>query len=465
MGAPISQSKAEAGHLQSSIKRWQAVPGFKRKASTGNGHERGQVFVLMAFALVAVMGSVALAVDMGYMEHEKTKMQSTADAAAIAGASALAGGSSLITAAANEAATLNGYTNGANSTTITVNNPPKSGPNSGNSSFVEVIISQPQKTFFLRTLGYKQITVGARAVAESQSASGCVYALDTSAALAFNLSNGVNIASSCGVIVDSSSSTGLRVIGGAKLTTTSVGVAGSGYTLNGGGSIIKYGTGTSLTPVTGMIAVPDPLASVPAPTVSGCTYTGTQVYNSYTATQNPPYSGKYSISAGTYCGGIQASNGISITFGSGTYILAGGGMSLQNGGGTTTGTNLTFYNTKGSAAGYTGANNAYAGISIANGVTATFAAPTSGSLSGILFFQDRSVPKGSAASSFAGGTSLNLTGALYFPTTQLNYSNGASAAYTILVADTLTFTGGATLNNNYTSLANGSPIVAERLTE
>ena len=128
-------------------------------------------------------------------------------------------------------------------------------------------------------------------------------------------------------------------------------------------------------------------------------------------------------------------------------------------GGATSGTNLTFYNTTGSAAGYTGANNAYAGISIANGVTATFSrTDISGSLSGILFFQDRSVPKGSAASSFAGGTSLNLTGALYFPTTQLNYSNGASAAYTILVADTLTFTGGATMNNNYTSLANGSPI-------
>jgi hypothetical protein len=419
----------------------------------------------MAFALVAVMGFVALAVDMGYMEHEKTKMQSTADASAIAGASALAGGSSLITAAADEAARLNGFTSGTNGTTVTVNNPPKSGPNTGNSSYVEVIISQPQKTFFLHALGYTQITVGSRAVAESQSAGGCMYALDASAALAFNLSNGVNISSSCGVLVDSSSSTGLSVVGGSTLTTTSVGVAGSNYAVNNGGSIVKYSGGSSLTPATGMIPVPDPLASVPAPTVSGCTYTGTQTYNAYTASQSPPYSGQYSITSGTYCGGIQASNGISLTFGSGTYILAGGGMSLQNGGGTTTGSNVTFYNTTGSAAGYSGANNAYGGISIANGVTATFTAPTTGSLSGILFFQDRSVPIGSAASTFAGGTSLALTGALYFPTTQLNYSNGASAAYTILVADTLTFTGGATLNNNYTSLANGSPISAERLTE
>src|SRR5271156_5528677 len=45
--------------------------------------------------------------------------------------------------------------------------------------------------------------------------------------------------------------------------------------------------------------------------------------------------------------------------------------------------------------------------------------------------------------------------ALYFPTTQLNYSNGINAAYTILVADTLIFTGGASINinSNYASLA------------
>ena len=414
--------------------------------------------------MVAVMGSVGMAIDLGYMEHQKIKMQSAADAAAIAGASVLAGGSSAISAAALEDSSLNSFTNGVSSTTVTVNNPPTSGPNSGNSSYVEVIVAQPQNTYFLGALGYHSVTVKARAVAQSQSAAGCVYALDSSASQAVNMSNGVSISSSCGVVVDSSSSSALSVIGGAKLTTTSVGVVGN-YSVNNGGTIVKYSGGGSLTPATGMIAVPDPLGSVAAPTVSGCTYTGTQTYNSYVASQTPPYSGKYTINPGTYCGGISASNGISITFNPGTYILAGGGMSLQNGGGSTSGTGVTFYNTKGSAASYTGSNNAYAGISIANGVTATFSAPTSGSLSGILFFQDRSVAKGSAASTFAGGTSLNLAGALYFPTTQLNYSNGASAAYTILVADTLVFTGGATMNNNYTSLSSGSPIKMARLSE
>ena len=166
-----------------------ARPQRRRITHVATGAERGQVYVMVAIAIVALLGCAGLAIDMGYMEHQKTKMQTAADAAAIAGASVIAGGSSAITAAADEDASLNGFTNGSSNTTITVNNPPLSGPNSGNSSYVEVIISQPQNTFFLSVVGYKQISVKARAVAESQSAAGCVYALDPSASSAVNLSN------------------------------------------------------------------------------------------------------------------------------------------------------------------------------------------------------------------------------------------------------------------------------------
>jgi hypothetical protein len=84
-------------------------------------------------------------------------------------------------------------------------------------------------------------------------------------------------------------------------------------------------------------------------------------------------------------------------------------------------------------------------------------APTTGSLAGILFFQDRSIV-GGAASNLSGGASATLQGALYFSTTALTYSGGASAAYTVVVAKTVTFSGGVTLNNNFSSLPGGSPI-------
>ena len=63
-----------------------------------------------------------------------------------------------------------------------------------------------------------------------------------------------------------------------------------------------------------------------------------------------------------------------------------------------------------------------------------------------------------ATSSFSGGASAILNGTLYFPTTGLSYSGGSSSAYTIIVADTVNFSGGATLNNNYSSLPGGSPV-------
>jgi hypothetical protein len=426
---------------------------------------RGQVLLLSAMTIVVLLGFVALATDVGLLWNDRRQMQTATDAAAIAGVSALRSKGS-ITSAASEVATLNGFTNGVNSASVTTNSPPASGLYAGNPNFVEVIITQAEPTYFMRALGHSSMNVSTRAVSGVMNANGCIYALDPSAAKAFSASNGVNIGSSCGIFVDSNNSDAFDVVGGATIKTTAVGIVGAAAVNNGGS--VQNMSGGSLTPTQNIAPVADPLAHINAPSVGACTYTGTQTYSSYTASQSPPYSGNYVVNPGVYCGGIRVSNGVSIVFNPGTYILAGGGMSLQNGGGSATGSSVTFYVTTGTRAGYSGANSTYAGITIANGVTVNFAAPTTGgtnSLEGMLFFQDRSVPVGSAASAFAGGADMTLSGALYFPTTALNYSNGVNGAYTILVADTLIFTGGATMNNNYTSLADGSPIQSSSLYE
>ncbi|MGA7234203.1 MAG: hypothetical protein WBY44_00890, partial [Bryobacteraceae bacterium] len=49
-------------------------------------------------------------------------------------------------------------------------------------------------------------------------------------------------------------------------------------------------------------------------------------------------------------------------------------------------------------------------------------------------------------------------GALYFPTSALSYSGGAASDYTIIVAKTVSFSGGTTLNSDYSSLPGGSPV-------
>jgi hypothetical protein len=397
---------------------------------------RGFVLVTMIISLTILVAFLGLSIDVGYEQYTKVRMQTAADAAALGGARELAasGSTNLVSAAQGDAST-NGFTNGQNSVTITVNSPPSTGYSTTDSTAVEVLISQTVPTFFMQVLGFSSGTVRARAVARTEggsAASSCFFTLDPSMSNAFAVSNGVNVSSSCGIMVNSNSNTALTATGGAKLTAPSISVVGK-YTVNNGASI-------SPAPTQGVAAASNPFSSLATPSVGACNYTNYTVGGGATVTINP----------GVYCNGLNIANGATVTLNPGNYILKGGGFTL-GGGARVTGTGVMFYNTY--ATGYS-----YGPINFANGTTETFTAPTSGTYAGILMFQDPTVA-GGAASSFAGGTNATLTGTLYFPTTALSFSNGASAAYTIIVADSVSFTGGVTINNNYASLPGGvSPI-------
>ena len=66
-----------------------------------------------------------------------------------------------------------------------------------------------------------------------------------------------------------------------------------------------------------------------------------------------------------------------------------------------------------------------------------------------------------------GGTDLTLQGTLYFPTTNVRFAGGAgaTAAYAIIIANQITFTGGATFHADFSSLLDGSPNKAVALAE
>ncbi len=393
---------------------------------------RGYVMVTILVSLTALLSFLGLGIDVGYEEYVKTRMQTAADAAAVGGAQELrASGATNLVAAAKGDAAANGFTDGSNGVAITVNNPPATGYSTGNSSAVEVLISRNVPTFFMELIGISSGTVQARAVALLGSGTSCFYALDPAASGAFSVSGGVNVQVNCGIMVDSSSSTSMSVSGGSTVTAAYIDLTGRD-TVSGGSTV-------SPAPVTGVAASSDPLASLPKPSVGSCTYTGKSVSGGATVTLSP----------GTYCAGISISGGSTVTFNPGTYVIKGGGLSLS-GGSTITGSGVTFFNT--AATGY-----GYGPISLSGGTTVRLSAPTTGSLAGILFFQDSSVGAG-AASSFSGGASAILNGTLYFPTTGLTYSGGSSSAYTIIVADAVNFSGGSTLNNNYSSLPGGSPV-------
>jgi uncharacterized membrane protein len=123
--------------------------------------QSGQILVLTSLAMVAIIGFAALAVDIGFMYSGRRRMQTAADAAAVAGATALRDGQS-VTASAKGGSSINGFTDGQSSVTVTVNNPPAGGTYVGNANYVDV--KQPMPTYFLNVLGYSSLNVSARAV-------------------------------------------------------------------------------------------------------------------------------------------------------------------------------------------------------------------------------------------------------------------------------------------------------------
>ena len=417
--------------------------GFAAPAEPGRveqrAGERGQVVVVTVISLIAICALVALAADMGYFFDYRRQMQTGADGAAMAGAEQLRrrADDSEIQLAAISGAASNGFTNGANAAQVTVNHPPGSGFYMGNAAFVEAIINQPRPTVFMRILGYQSAMVSTRAVAGAQDSPNCVYALDPSATHSFNTSGSASVNAACGIIVDSSSGSAMVSSGGGQVTANSIAVTGN-----------AVGCCFSPTPQTSVPPEPDPFAGRAAPQFSGCDYTNLHV-NSVTRVLTP----------GVYCGGIDISGGNSaVTFLPGLYVLNGGGLSVS-GGGTINGTGVTFYNT--GSAGY-----AYKPLGISGGTTGMLAAPTSGPMEAILFFQDRSITS-SQTNTVSGGSTLSFEGALYFPTTPLNFSGNSSgsAAYTIIVAQTIDFSGLSNLRAGFGNLQNGNPIKKTALAE
>ncbi len=413
-----------------------ALRSFARKP-------RGQVFVTVSLALVALMGISSLAVDVGHLWTTRRLMQNAADAAAMAGADevAIGGSKSQVKAAAQAASAQNGFTDDSRTfassshVSVAVYQPPQSGPYATSPNAVQVIVSQTQPTYFIRVLGWQSVPVSTVAVGLTVSGGSCVYALDPRASGTITITGTASLNSACGIYDNSYSSSALIVSGGGILQAPLVGVVG-GTTINGGGSS---------PPSTGIAAFGDPLAWVPQPTAGACTSYKMQVI---TGTVYP----------GLYCGGIKINGGANVTFMPGTYIIDGGGLVILSNA-TVTGSSVTFFLTGQNTS--NGSPNAYGGVQIAGGANVNLSAAcdsTSGGIEGMLFFQDRAMTNG-MGSVINGGSTSSFSGALYFPTTALSYSGNSGAnQYTLVVADTLTVAGTASISNNYSCLSNGSLI-------
>lgn len=416
--------------------------------------EDGQALVLVAVCMVALMGFAGLAIDVGQIHHVRHQLQADADAAALAGALEISECNNTNNCSSMQTAALHALSeNGLSGTTLltqcsplpnpiagsvlVLNNGPcysgskSADPNYGDPNYVEAVLAAKVPTIFAGVIGVSSVNVMARSEATIGNNKNCLFisAADPSSTSNQLLINGNATldASTCSIMDDSSSSTALLVNGHSTVKATHIAVHG-GALMNGNVSMPN--------PSTHVPAQSDPLAYLNSepPQSSGCTYNNKLVNSG---------NGTVALSPGTYCGGLILNGNAAATLSPGVYIMQ--GSMLVNGGGSLTGSGVTFYFTSGGTLTMNG--NAHADL----------VAPTTGTYAGILFYQS---PGDSSTMILNGDSTSVFEGALYLPSAGLTINgNGNLAAYTIVDAASMIINGNDsfTLGSDYSSLPGGSP--------
>lgn len=412
--------------------------------SRRNG-ERGQTLILVAVMLPVLLGVTGLALDVGTLYNHRRRMQTAADAGALAGANEVWRARLLqVTPSGRAQSGANGFTHGAGGVNVTVQHPPTTGFHVGDARYVEVTVQQPAPTYLMKLFGFNEVDVVARAVAGAgANGENCIYALDESMPGAFQANSSANLDASCGIIVNSTSSSAMHLTSSVSVTATNVSVTGDYVT--------ESNAYVSPTPQTSVPPDPDPLAYIPAPDAAGaCNHVNWWRDN-----------GMHTLNPGIYCGGINLRSNARVHLNPGTYILRGGGLKLESNS-QITGTEVMLYNTQG--AGYP-----YRPFEFQSSTQVRLTAPTSGTYTGILFFQDRNAGSPSDVNSLQSSTNSYLEGALYFPTQVLfvESSTTTEARYTIIVARHIRLDSSANfrVRSDYTGLSGGSPIKKLSLVE
>jgi len=390
----------------------------------------GGYSVLAAAMMPVLVGFTALGTETGLWFYQHQTMQSAADGAAFsAGAAYFAGNTTTFATDGKAVAATYGFTDGTNNTTVTVNQPPASGPNVSTPGAVEVIITQPQQRLFSAVLLSSTVSISARAVsATSGQVNACVLGLDPTAANTVLISNNAVLPDpACGVVSNSSSSTGFTVNNNAVV---------DGPTSSHGGTSLGVNAHLNGNPnLTNAATVADPYASANPGTPPACTsQNGTGSNNgSRNLVPDVVVNG---VGMAHFCSGLNFQNNFSATFAPGVYFidsqLVFGNNALISG------TNVTLV-----------INGNYQ-INIGNNATVNISAPLSGPTAGIAFMGGRSATS-SVVQTFSNNTILNLTGAIYFPNQILNFDNNGSttsSGCTQLIARQVQIMNNVALYNN-----------------
>jgi Flp pilus assembly protein TadG len=381
---------------------------------------------MFAILLLVTIGLLGLVFDGSDARQAKIELESTAEAAALAGATALPDVNAARTRAIAYAQANMPLANyGDVVTTAQVENGSWSGGTftAGGTSALRVTASRTAAKgnavtpAFMKMFGFATVDVSASAVAATPSPPVCVLMLDGTASPALELkSNASFTLNSCGVHVNSTGGSALKIDSNASVQAAYSKVVGGASDTS---------TGSFSPPAqTGQAAMTDPYAALAAPATAGCTYNNV-VLDSVTVTRNP----------GIYCNGLQIKNNANITFNPGVYVIKDADFLIDSNS-RVTGAGVTFY--------LHGVGNKF---HFTSNTILNLSAPTSGTYAGVLFFAARA---NTAQHLIDSNTAANVSGSMYFPnSTALFNSNtniGSGSNCFRLIAKRATFDSNATLN-------------------
>lgn len=365
--------------------------------------ESGQILVLTAVSMVALMGIMAITLDASFMFEKRNRLHAVADAAAKSAAIEIVRNPSVtqagLEAFADQQALAHNFTSTrqGGTTSVVINRPPTSGTFAGNTSYVEAVVSEVTSTFFAKILGWTNMTPLATAVAGAGNPSSCMIIKDD-----LTIGNTTLSMNGCGVAVggDLDGTNPNATISGTP--PPAVGVTGTCTgTCTGMGNLT---TGVPLPddPLAGLLPPPLPVGActdaISAMISEGC-------YNSIANTVTTLNSGIYYIKGPIDIGNLSG-NGVLL------FIASGGRLTASN--------NKEIH----------------------------LRAQTSGAYNGIAIFQD---PANTSNWDAGNNFLIDITGAIYMPGTDVDFPNAltfANTGCTLFIAQSLKIRNGNGLISN-----------------
>jgi len=389
------------------------------------GKERGQALILIALAIVGLLGMTALAVDGGNAYAERRRAQNAADTSALDAALAKVRGGNLYSEGLERAAS-NAYVDddpGVGSSHPKVNveiySGPISGPYQNNDEYVQVIITATIPTYFGRVIGISEITNKVEAVARAKPAQylpiafgNAIVSLSQHDCKAIMYQGNADTLIVGGGLFDNSDCADSAFFNNSNagaLTAPCLQSVG-GITYKSGSINIPAGCVTSgVSTLPGMV-YPNPTCSSPA-TVNGNTMSS----GSYSGNKFPP-NGVDTLEPGIYC--VDANNGF-----------------VVNGGETLTGSNVVIVMNSGN-------------VSINGGATVNLDAPDSGPYEDLLIF----MPESNAGTmTINGNSSSTFTGTILAPAADVTIDGTGSTTgfHSQVIGYTVDISGTSNMNIYY----------------